>query len=64
MKRIIEKFYGFIFAEKDDKEATEVPYANKVFMFYFTIIVTAVVLFLIIADIVKNIEKISPTPGQ
>ena len=59
MKKLIEKFYSLIFEDKEDTEKEEVPYANKVFMFYFSLIVSIVVLILIIGDIVKNIQKIN-----
>ncbi len=62
MKRVIEKFYGWIFEDKDQPDAEPVPYANKVFMFYFTIIVSAVALFLVVQDILKNIEKMNVPP--
>ncbi len=61
MKKIIEKFYAFIFADKEDEEP--VPYSNKVFMFYFSIIITSVVLFLIVEDILRNIEKMKTPTG-
>jgi hypothetical protein len=59
MKKLIEKFYSLIFEDKEEEPKEEVPYANKVFMFYFSIIVSLVVLILIIGDIIKNIEKIN-----
>ena len=58
MKKIITKFYSLIFEDKENQEE-EVPYANKVFMFYFSIIVSLIVIILIVNDIVKNIQKIN-----
>jgi hypothetical protein len=58
MKKIITKFYSLIFEDKENQEE-EVPYANKVFMFYFSIIVSLVVIILIVNDIIKNIQKIN-----
>ncbi len=56
MRPIIEKFYNALFADKETEE--EVPYANKKFMFWFSIISFSVVLFFIIKDVVKNIQNI------
>ncbi len=56
MRPIIEKFYGWIFSDKESEE--EVPFANKKFMFWFSIISFAIVLFFIIRDVVKNIQNI------
>lgn len=58
MRKTIEKFYDWLFAEKESGE--EVPYANKRFMFWFSIISFAVVLFFIIKDVVKNIQNVQP----
>jgi len=58
MRKTIEKFYGWLFADKENDE--EVPYANKRFMFWFSIISFAVVLFFIIKDVVKNIQNVQP----
>lgn len=55
MKAFIEKFYDKIFADEEREE--EVPYANKKFMFYFTIILSTIVLVLIVKDIVENIQE-------
>lgn len=55
MKRIIEKFYDSIFLDKTSEE--EVPYANKRFMFWFSVISFSIVLFFIIKDIVQNIAE-------
>jgi len=57
MRQLIEKFYEKIFADPDENE--KVPYANKKFMFWFSIISFAVVLFFIIKDVVKNIQNVS-----
>tara|TARA_R100000152_G_C6754661_1_gene178370 strand:+ start:1084 stop:1260 length:177 start_codon:yes stop_codon:yes gene_type:complete len=56
MRKTIEKFYGWLFADKENDG--EVPYANKRFMFWFSIISFAVVLFFIIKDVVKNIQTV------
>ncbi|MBK6263419.1 hypothetical protein JKA74_00115 [Marivirga sp. S37H4] len=56
MRAIIEKFYDKLFADKEDSE--EVPYANKKFMFWFSLISFAIVLFFIIKDVVRNIQNI------
>ncbi|MGM0580440.1 MAG: hypothetical protein ACQETL_07160 [Bacteroidota bacterium] len=58
MRKTIEKFYGWLFADKEREE--EVPYANKRFMFWFSIISFAIVLFFIIKDVVKNIQNVQP----
>lgn len=63
MKRIIERFYALIFEDKENPNSEPTPYANKAFMFYFSLIITMIVLFLIISDIIKNIQKMSVT-GQ
>jgi hypothetical protein len=55
MRSIIERFYDWIFSDPERKE--EVPYANKRFMFWFSIVSFSVVLFFIILDIVKNIQN-------
>lgn len=55
MKKIIEKFYDKIFADEEEKEV--VPYANKVFMFYFSIVIASVIVVLITLDIIKNIKQ-------
>ncbi|WKK77798.2 hypothetical protein QYS49_12325 [Marivirga salinae] len=56
MRKTIEKFYGWLFADKENDE--EVPYANKRFMFWFSIISFAIVLFFIVKDVVKNIQNV------
>lgn len=56
MKAVIEKFYDRLFADKENPE--EVPYANKRFMFWFSLASFAIVLFFIIKDVVKNIQSI------
>lgn len=56
MRKTVEKFYGWLFADKESDEA--VPYANKRFMFWFSIISFAIVLFFIIKDVVKNIQTV------
>jgi hypothetical protein len=53
MQKIIEKFYAILFENKESKES--VPYANKAFMFYFSIVSFSVVLYFIIKDILNNI---------
>ena len=56
MRNIIEKFYDSLFGEKANPE--EVPYANKKFMFWFSLASFAIVLFFIIKDVIKNIQSI------
>ena len=57
MKRLVEKFYNKLFSDADQTE--EVPYANKQFIFWFSLFSFGIVLFFIIKDIIKNIEKIN-----
>lgn len=57
MKRLIEKYYNKLFRDADQTE--EVPYGNKQFFFWFSLISFGIVLFFIIKDIIKNIEKIN-----
>ena len=56
MKQIIEKFYQKLFMDENSEE--EVPFSNKRFMFWFSIISFAVVLFFIVKDVLKNIQNI------
>ncbi|WKV10690.1 hypothetical protein [Marivirga harenae] len=56
MRKTIEKFYDWLFANKENDEV--VPFANKRFMFWFSIISFAVVLFFIIKDVVRNIQNV------
>jgi hypothetical protein len=56
MKKVIEKFYDALFLDKE--KADEVPYANKKFMFWFSVISFSVVLFFIMKDILQNIAEI------
>lgn len=58
MRKTIEKFYNWLFADKKSEE--DVPYANKRFMFWFSIISFAIVLFFIVKDVVKNIQNVQP----
>ena len=55
LRSTIEKFYNFLFLDEDQEE--EVPFANKAFMFYFSIIVFLVVVVLIGLDIAENISE-------
>ncbi len=57
MRALIEKFYNKIFADAESRE--EVPYANKKFMFWFSIGSFAIVLFFIIKDVITNIQNIN-----
>lgn len=57
MRKVIEKFYDGIFLDKENP--SEVPYANKKFMFWFSVISFSIVLFFIIKDIVHNIQSMS-----
>jgi len=57
MKGLIEKFYDKIFA--DPERGEEVPYANKKFMFWFSIVSFTIVLFFIVKDIVQNIQRVN-----
>ena len=52
----IEKFYSLIFS--DDENSESVPYANKVFMFYFSITAFAIVVLLIAIDIAENVSGV------
>lgn len=54
MKRFIVKYYDFIFRDEDQKE--QVPYANKLFMFIFSLTVFIIIIILIILDILENIS--------
>ncbi|MFQ3212980.1 MAG: hypothetical protein ACJAT1_002189 [Marivirga sp.] len=56
MKTVIEKFYNALFL--GEEKADEVPYANKKFMFWFSVISFSVVLFFIIKDILQNIAQV------
>lgn len=55
LKNTIEKFYAFLFA--DENQGEEVPYANKAFMFYFSITVFIIIAVLIGLDIAENIKE-------
>ncbi|MEM7549748.1 MAG: hypothetical protein AAF363_08740 [Bacteroidota bacterium] len=57
MDKFINKFYDLIFSDPDDDQ--EIPVANKRFIFYFTCVISTVVLITIIFDIVKNINEAS-----
>lgn len=54
-KSLVEKFYALIFADEGDEK--QVPYANKVFMFWFSLIAFLVVAVLIGLDIAENISQ-------
>ena len=56
MRPLTEKFYHCLFADTENSE--EIPYSNKKFMFWFSLISFSVVLFFIIKDVVKNIQNI------
>ncbi len=56
MRKTIEKFYDWLFADKETEE--EVPFANKRFMFWFSIVSFAIVLFFILKDVVTNIQNV------
>lgn len=55
MKKVIVKFYDKIFLDEDAK-SEEVPYGNKLFMFWFSMISFMVVMFFIAKEVVKNIQ--------
>ncbi len=52
MKRIIDKFYTFIYGDDNDRS-----YPDKVFLFYLTIIISTVILFIIVKGILVNIPN-------
>lgn len=54
MRTTIEKFYHSFFAEAEQDQA--VPFANKAFMFYFSIITFLLATIFISLDIAKNIQ--------
>lgn len=54
MRKVIEKFYDWLFLdEKTNKE--DIPYGNKAFMFWFSIVAFATVIFFIARDVLGNI---------
>ena len=55
MKALIEKYYSWIFAQDDDKE---VPYLGKVFLFFFTLALSGLLVFLLVRDIVRNVQAL------
>ncbi|MDN4164335.1 hypothetical protein QWY31_02415 [Cytophagales bacterium LB-30] len=57
LQGIIEKFYAKVFEDPETKDTEPVPYANKRFMFWFSLVLFAVVLALIIKDIIHNIQS-------
>lgn len=52
----VEKFYSLIFS--DDEQEEKIPYANKAFMFYFSIITFVIAAILIGKDIADNINGV------
>lgn len=55
MNKMINKFYKALFADTEDKE--EVPHANKVAIFWISIVLGGTVLVLIALDVIQNIKK-------
>jgi len=55
LKNAIEKFYNLLFL--DENQEHEVPYANKAFMFYFSLILFMIIVVLIGLDIAENIRE-------
>lgn len=55
LKGFVEKFYNLIFADEDAAE--KIPYGNKLFMFWFSVISFLIVAVLIGLDIAQNISE-------
>lgn len=54
MKKVVIKYYDFLFGDEEKDE--EVPYANKLFMFIFSNVLLLVVITLIVLDIMENVS--------
>ncbi|MDN5199762.1 hypothetical protein QQ008_00270 [Fulvivirgaceae bacterium BMA10] len=54
IRRLIEGFYDKVFSSSKEEE---VPYANKVFMFIFSIATFTFIIFIAVKDILKNLDK-------
>ena len=63
MKRIIEKFYSYVYGDsqiEDTKpvDGEPIPYKNKAFMFYFTMIMALAILILVSVEIIKKTQSL------
>jgi hypothetical protein len=55
LKSAIIKFYDAIFLD-DKHKSEEIPYGNKVFMFWFSLASFSIVGFFIVKEVLKNIQ--------